>query len=166
MKLRLLAPDDEAAATAAHAELLRENFEFLLAYRTGMEWLDYLAQTEDARFGRNLPEGWVPATFLVADVDGGLVGRASIRHELNQHLFEVGGHIGYAVRPQFRGRGYATEMLRLALGEARSLGIATALLTCDPDNFASHAVIERNGGVREVNSAPISQDKLRYWIPT
>jgi predicted acetyltransferase len=57
----------------------------------------------------------VPATFLVAEVDRALVGRVSIRHELNAFLADVGGHIGYGVRPRYRGRGFATEILRQAL---------------------------------------------------
>ena len=43
-----------------------------------------------------MPDGLVPATFLVADVDGVLVGRTSIRHELDEFLAREGGHIGYA----------------------------------------------------------------------
>jgi predicted acetyltransferase len=49
----------------------------------------------------------VSSTFLLAEVDGDIVGRVSIRHELNAYLPSVGGHIGYAVRPAYRRRGYA-----------------------------------------------------------
>jgi ribosomal protein S18 acetylase RimI-like enzyme len=75
---------------------------------------------ERERVGVDLPDGRVPATFLVADVAGVIVGRVSVRHELNDRLSLVGGHIGYAVRPSFRRRGYVTAMLRHALGVARS----------------------------------------------
>jgi predicted acetyltransferase len=47
----------------------------------------------------------VPSTFLVAEVGGALVARTSIRHELNEHLAALGGHIGYGVRPGHRRRG-------------------------------------------------------------
>jgi len=71
----------------------------------------------------------VPATFLLARVGGDLVGRVSIRHELNDFLAEFGGHIGYAVRPQFRRRGHATEILRQALVVARGEGVERVLVT-------------------------------------
>ncbi|MGV8972461.1 MAG: GNAT family N-acetyltransferase, partial [Rhodoglobus sp.] len=63
-----------------------------------------------------------------------MVGRVSIRHKLNAFLAEVGGHIGYGVRPAFRRLGYATQMLHQALELARSLEIERALVTCDGDN--------------------------------
>jgi predicted acetyltransferase len=86
----------------------------------------------------------------------------SIRHELNDWLREVGGHIGYDVRRSRRREGHATAMLRAALVVAHDLGIERALLTCDDDNLASRLVIERNGGVLEGTRA----GKLRYWVPT
>jgi predicted acetyltransferase len=90
------------------------------------------------------------------------IGRMSIRHELNDWLREVGGHIGYDVRRSRRREGHATAMLAAALPIARSLGIERALLTCDADNVASRLVIERNGGVFEDQRG----EKLRYWVPT
>jgi predicted acetyltransferase len=42
------------------------------------------------------------------------------------------GHIGYAVVPWKRGRGYATEALRLMLGEARAVGLGHVEITPTP----------------------------------
>lgn len=107
-------------------------------------------------------EDWVLNTNLWW-VDGDeYVGRVSVRHELNDWLREVGGHIGYDVRRSRRGEGHATAMLRAALDVAHDLGIERALLTCDEDNLPSRAVIERNGGVLEDTRG----GKLRYWVPT
>lgn len=164
MELRPLSLQDEPEATKAHAELAREEFEFLLGYEPGMDWGQFLQKTENLRLGIDIPPTWVPATFLVAEDEGRIVGRVSIRHRLNDYLLAVGGHIGYAVRPAYRGRGYAVRILKSALVEARALGIESALLTCDADNFPSKATIERNGGVREA-SRP-GETKLRYWIRT
>lgn len=106
--------------------------------------------------------GWVLCTNLWwADGDE-YIGRMSIRHELNDWLAEVGGHIGYDVRRSRRREGHATAMLAAALVIARDLGVDRALLTCDDDNVASRLVIERNGGVLEDER----QGKLRYWVPT
>jgi predicted acetyltransferase len=164
MELRPLAPRDEAEATSAHAELAREDFYFLLGYETGMDWCHFLHRTENLRLGIEVPTTFVPSTFLVAEDEGRIIGRVSIRHRLNDSLRAVGGHIGYAVLPEFRGRGNAGRILDLALVEARALGIECALLTCDPDNLASKATIERHGGVQEVPTGEAR--KLRYWIRT
>lgn len=71
-----------------------------------MTWPEYLAMLERTRRGVDLPADRVRATFLVADVKGVIVGRASIRHTLNDQLRHLGGHIGYAVLPEHRRRGY------------------------------------------------------------
>ncbi|HEX2895502.1 MAG TPA: GNAT family N-acetyltransferase [Marmoricola sp.] len=105
---------------------------------------------------------WVLCTNLWW-VDGDeYVGRMSIRHELNDWLREVGGHIGYDVRASRRRQGHATAMLAAALPVARDLGIENAFVTCDEDNVASRLVIERNGGVFQ----DACDGKLRYWVPT
>ncbi len=108
------------------------------------------------------PEGFVPDTELWLLDGDEFLGRIGIRHRLTPFLLEVGGHIGYDVRPSARRRGHATAMLREALVVARSLGIDPALLTCDADNVASRAVIERSGGVLEDERA----GKLRFWVAT
>lgn len=108
------------------------------------------------------PPGHVPDTELWWVEGDEFLGRIGIRHRLTPALLEMGGHIGYDVRPSARRRGHATEMLRQALGIARELGIEPALVTCDVDNVGSRAVIERNGGVLEDERA----GKLRFWVPT
>lgn len=108
------------------------------------------------------PAGWVRGTYLWM-VDGdAVVGRISLRHSLTPWLLEVGGHIGYAVRPSARRHGYASEGLRLMRGLAHDLGIDPVLVTCDDDNIASRRVIEANGGVLE----DIRNHKMRFWVPT
>ena len=104
----------------------------------------------------------MPATELWW-VDGdAFLGRLSIRHRLTPLLLEVGGHIGYDVRPSARRLGHATAMLGAALPVASALAIDPALLTCDVTNVASRKVIERNGGRLEDERA----GKLRFWVPT
>jgi predicted acetyltransferase/uncharacterized protein (DUF952 family) len=108
------------------------------------------------------PANFVPSTTLWW-VDGdSYLGRLAIRHRLTESLRERGGHIGYDVRPTARLRGHATAMLRAALPLTRSLGIGSALVTCDVDNVGSRKVIEANGGVFEDERS----GKLRFWVPT
>jgi predicted acetyltransferase len=118
----------------------------------------YLRELEDqARDESPRPDGRVPQTTLWWVSGNEYLGRISIRHRLTASLREIGGHIGYDIRPSARQRGYATAMLAAALPVARSLGIDRALLTCDEDNLASRKVIEANGGVLEGKSG----DKVR-----
>jgi predicted acetyltransferase len=150
MILRELTIDDENEALLAQAELALDNFSSLLGgYQDGEPWAPYVARIDGAKRGEGLQEGYVPATFLVAELEGQLVARTSIRHELNDFLLERGGHIGYGVRPAFRKRGIATEMLVQSLEIARELGVSRALVTCDDDNIGSSKTIEKCGGVLE-----------------
>lgn len=80
----------------------RDGFDFALGYEQRMSWSTYLDRLRAHRLGRDLAPGFVPATFLVAVVDGEIVGRASIRHELNDFLAREGGHIGYCVVAEHR----------------------------------------------------------------
>jgi predicted acetyltransferase len=165
LRLRLRPPrvDDEAAVLAAQDELAADDFEFAFR-RPGQSFAEFVQAVEDHRRGRNLEPGWVESTWLLADVDGVVVGRSSIRFALNDLLRTEGGHIGYAVRPAHRRRGHATEILRQSLIVARAGGVGRALVTCDDDNIGSAAVIEANGGVLEevvdIDGVPLR----RYWI--
>lgn len=117
---------------------------------------------DQAREDAPRPEGYVPATTLWW-VDGDwYLGRLAIRHRLTPQLREVGGHIGYDVRPSARRRGHATAMLRAALPVAAGLGIDPVLITCDTGNEASRRVIVTNGGTLEDER----DGKLRFWVPS
>jgi predicted acetyltransferase len=106
--------------------------------------------------------GKVPQTTLWWARGPEYAGRLDIRHRLTPALLEVGGHIGYAVRPSARRQGHATAMLRAALPIARALGLRSVLITCDADNVGSRRVITSNGGVLEDRRGV----KLRFWVPT
>lgn len=165
MTLRLRPPtlDDEGPLRRMHEQLAEEGFEFLLA---DGPWAHVLAQVDRESRGVGLPEGRVPADFLVAEVDGVPVGRVSIRHRLNGFLLDVGGHVGYAVAPEFRRLGYGTQILQQAVHRLAAIGVDRVLVTCDDDNAASAGTIEKCGGVLEdVRPQPGGGPaKRRYWI--
>ena len=112
-------------------------------------------------------DGMVPySVFFLLDEDRNrLLGAVNIRHRLDESLLREGGHIGDGIRPTERRKGYATEMIRLALIECRKLGIDKVLMTCNKDNIGSAKSIIRNGGVLE-NEFVNSDGKIeqRYWI--
>lgn len=165
LRLRPLGLGDEAEFAAAHVAMEAEGFGFGHDYEPGDHWPNYVASRVRATRGEHTEPGRVADTFLVAEVDGHIVGRTSIRHELNEFLARIGGHIGYGVLPEHRRRGHATEILRQSLVVARSLGIDRALVTCDDDNVGSATVIERCGGVLESIIENLDGTPLRrYWI--
>jgi predicted acetyltransferase len=166
LRLRPLRPDDETAFIEAHRVLEAEGVTFGLGFTAGTSWSAYLTALAEQRAGTRVAPGRVPMTFLVAEVDGVLVGRASIRHTLNEELARLGGHIGYCVLPEYRRRGYATEILRQSLIVARALGIGRVLVACDEDNLASQAVIMCCGGRLDsvATERPGGVRVRRYWI--
>ena len=115
-----------------------------------------------------VPEGKVQATQFLAvrESDGRLVGMTQVRHYFNEYLEKYAGHIGYSVRPSERRKGYAKEMLRLALPFCKSVGLDRVLIACEPGNPASRRTILANGGVYEctVREPGKNIDLERYWI--
>ena len=90
--------------------------------------------------GIDLRDGYVPCTtlFLKRMSDNKVCGSISIRHELNDFLFNFGGHIGYSITPSERGKGYGKLQLKMGLEIAKSLGIKNCLITADVENIVSN----------------------------
>ena len=169
MDLVLRSPEawEEPEFLRAHQATSSTVPNFLHYYEEGMPFRRYLEVLAKRGRGQHLPDGHVPSTFLFAFVGTRIAGRVSIRHALNPFLERLGGHIGYVVVPEFRRRGYATEMLRQSLLIARDrLGLDRVLVTCDDDNVGSIKAIEKNGGILEnvVTAPEIARPKRRYWI--
>ena len=123
------------------------------------EWIIHLAKSSKQQ---TVDENWVPSTTLFAlrIKDERITGIIDIRHHINHpFLYEFGGHIGYAVRPSERRKGYATSMLSLALGLAKDLGLESVMLGCYADNIGSIKTILKNGGIL-TNTKPYYDGKL------
>ncbi|HWY55687.1 MAG TPA: GNAT family N-acetyltransferase [Terriglobales bacterium] len=108
----------------------------------------------------------VPMDSYFIEANGRMLGEVYIRHRLSPHLENIGGHIGYKVRPTQRNRGIATAALKLALQELRQMGIERALLTCADTNQASARVIEKCGGVRIDDANTERGPERRYRVST
>jgi predicted acetyltransferase len=129
-------PSDEEAKT------------WFTGYDMSMSFESLLDMIEAEHRGEGSFPGFVPCTRLYGFTNFGrtIIGRLSIRHKLTPALSNYGGNIGYSIAPKYRGRGYATSMLRLALPMCKKLGMKEALLTIEPGNSSSRRVIEKNGG--------------------
>jgi predicted acetyltransferase len=110
-------------------------------------------------------DGWVHCSYWWVVESGEVLGAVALRHELNDHLLQAGGHIGYGIRPSARRRGLATWAVSQVLPQARALGLDQVLITCQDGNVASARVIELSGGVLEdVRDAELGRLR-RYWLP-
>ncbi len=163
--LRALRGGDEEQAQAGHRELAADGFAFLLERELVGSFGDYLA-LRARRASGDVPLGFTREVFLVAEVDGDLVGRVSIRLELNEMLRREGGHVGFGVRPVFRRRGHGSDILRQALAVLADHGIDPALVTCDDDNVGSARTIERCGGVLDDRIEVDERLVRRYRVST
>ena len=112
------------------------------------------------------PEGFVPdSTFFLLDEERNrLLGAVNIRHYLNEHLLNYGGHIGDGIRPSERRKGYATKMIALALEECKKLGIDRVLMCCKATNIGSKKSILNNGGIYENTVLEDGEPLERSWI--
>lgn len=137
-------------------------------YRHGKEDFEkYLQFLEDRSKGIGVPEGWTAShTYWMVRNDSELLGIVRIRPDLcSNYLEQYIGHIGYDIRPSERGQGFGTEILRLALQEAKRFDLTDVLILCSSDNSASRMIILKNNGLYESNIEDETGEVLeRYWI--
>ena len=95
------------------------------------EWLEWVK--EDREIVQDL-------FFLMGN--GIILGAVSIRYE----CAGIDGHSGFGIRPSERNKGYASQMLSLALPIMKSYGINPVVLSCARNNIGSAKTILRNGG--------------------
>ena len=131
----------------------------------GRDYNEWKQEDIDRRSKENCPPGIVPSlTLFLVELDGNILGTVNIRRYLNENLEKFGGHIGYGIRPSFRGRGYGKAQLGMTLKMCRAFGMTKVLITCDKSNIASDKIIQYNGGVLENEIEEENKIIQRYWI--
>lgn len=132
------------------------------------EWLD---RVNICASDENLsPYGTIASTFVaVRKSDNKIIGTIQVRHTLTEELRDDGGNIGYAIRPDERKKGYATQMLNLALEFCKSLGLDKVLIDCEEKNIASAKTMIKCGAIFDRKQTVTHPDgKIetlnQYWI--
>ena len=165
--IRQLSPQDEAAFFEGMKLWSEKDLGwYTFSWKPGMSYQDMLTILEDECVGRNIAAGRVPHTMLYAFLDGKIIGRVSIRHELNDFLLRRGGNIGYSVAESFRRKGFATELMRAGMDYCQTLGLSKILVTCDDENEASWRIIEKFDATLENKFIDETENKTirRYWL--
>jgi predicted acetyltransferase len=121
----------------------KNDIHYFNIYKNGLEdFYSYINYLNNLSKGIDIPEGWVStSTFWLIDNEE-VVGVVRVRHE----EVSTAGHIGYDISPCYRNKGYGTQILRLALVEAKKIGLKEVIVTCNIDNIASRKIIEKNNG--------------------
>lgn len=165
LELKKLSPEDGADVYELLQQIPREE-NGLHNNANGMSFDEYKAWLKKQYAlsqQEGLIDGWkVPTTTFWLYADGVPVGFGKLRHTLTEALRREGGHIGYGIAPQYRGKGYGKALLRLLLEKARELEIKKALVTVRADNAASQAVALANGGVVTEKT----RERVWIWIDT
>lgn len=148
-----------------------DNGEYEIAGDGGLDRIkdcdEWLKKVQNDLSIETIDKDRIPATLYltVRKSDNRVVGNLQIRHILNEKLLYYGGHIGDSIRPSERNKGYGTEQIRLALKEAKKLGINRVMMSSDKDNVASAKTIMNNNGILEDEHLLEDGETLqRYWI--
>ena len=126
----------------------RENaFKNEVSGMTYDEYKKWLVLMDDWSKGEHLPKGYVKQwTFWLCDDNGKCCGYGKIREKLNEYTKEFGGNLGFAIDSACRGKGYGTELFKLLLKKAKSLGVTDIISTVEKYNYPSKKVHEKCGG--------------------
>lgn len=152
LRLREMTDNDLAdmAALLGDPEVMR----YYPAPKTRVEaqgWIDWNKRNY-AEYGFGL--------WIVTTVEGEFVGDCGLTWQ------PVSGspalEVGYHVRAEFQGRGYATEAASACRDAARSLGVTHLVAIIHPDNRASQRVAEKIGMTLEVTETVKGQVRAVY----
>lgn len=128
--------------------------------RTFEEFKQWLIHSDSLSKAKGLEDWKVPTNVYWLYVDGYPVGLGKLRHFLTYRLREEGGHVGYAIRPSQRNKGYGTILLKMIIEEAKKMNIDKILLTIRNDNANSIKVaLNNNGKVERTN-----EERHYIWI--
>lgn len=139
---------------------IENGFMNLINGRTFSEYKQWLIHSDAISRGEELEDGRVPTNIYWLYADGLPVGFGKLRHFLTDKLRAEGGHVGYAIRPSERNKGYGTILLEMIIKEAKKLNVDKILLTVRNNNANSIKVaLNNNGKIERVN-----EERHYIWI--
>lgn len=101
--------------------------------------------------------------YLIRKNDNRIVGSSNIRLKLDDNLRDIGGHIGYSIRPSERRKGYNKINLYLALKVLKEYKIDYAYLDCLDTNIGSYKTMEALGGVLIEKKEKEHNEQVDLW---
>lgn len=120
---------------------------------------------DDCAYGRVDPRFCSTTSYFVVDENDRLVGAASLRHYMTVEGMNTWGHCGYGIRPSERRKGYATQVLKMLLEEAKKRGIRRVLIGAHASNIGSCKTIEKCGFsfVEEIQDPYDEKERIRKY---
>lgn len=147
-----LSPDDGANIYQMLQEIPADENGYINAMhgKNMEEYRHWLQRADCASRQSGVIDGWkVGQTTYWLYADGVPVGMGKLRHQLTDRLLEEGGSLGYAIRPDYRRRGYGAVLLHEMLEKAWAMGQEQVLLTIQSHNMPSLKVAMKCGGIIE-----------------
>ena len=145
LELRPLRNKDEVALRH-YVEAWYHNNEPIVPNNTDLANYTSFKHMVEELNNKGVHKDWVPTTTLFCFKNDEIVGAVDIRHQLNQRLTNIGGHVGSGVVKSQRGQGIALYMLKEAKKILKELNVDKVLMTCNHKNYASQAVIKHCAG--------------------
>lgn len=92
-------------------------------------------------------QGWLPSYHFRISLSGQptKVGEVTLRIGYTMEVVRFGGHVGYNIRHDFQGNGYAAQACLLVKPVLIDYGMDVVWITCNPDNWASRKTCEKIG---------------------
>lgn len=135
-------------------------------FQTIAEFAQFIRMLNDIEHGIVDKKFASSTSYFAIDENDNLIGAGSLRHYLTEDGLHSWGHTGYGVRPSERKKGYATQIEKCLLEEAKKRHIRRVLVGVHESNTGSIRVIEKCGGRLE-NIVSFEEDPIlirRYWI--
>ena len=106
-------------------------------------------------------KGYVPVYRfdMVRLSDGAVLGQIDLRLGYTRNLY-FGGNIGYVVKEEFRGNGYAKKACKLVFEIARAHNMPYLIISCREDNIPSRKTLEGLNGTLLETRVPPSYSSL------
>jgi prolyl-tRNA editing enzyme YbaK/EbsC (Cys-tRNA(Pro) deacylase)/predicted acetyltransferase len=106
-------------------------------------------------------KGFVPAYKfeIVRLSDNAVVGEIDLRLGYVRNLY-FGGNIGYSVKEEYRGNGFAGKACKLVFQIARAHKMPYLMISCRADNIASRRTLEKLNGTLLETRIPASYSSL------